>query len=337
MKFSLNRFILVSSFFFSLVNFGFAQTEREKGIELYAQGKNKEAVAALEKAGKKTKTDAEVWNYLGLAYMKSEEVKKAVKSFEKAVNFDAQNPIYRTNLAYAYFLNNKPDKAQTESTKAIELNPQNALAYYIRGAANVWEGDLDDAIADADKAIAANPDYSQAYILKSDALLSTFGRRVGSGSKPIDEINLLQQSKDVLEICLKNCQNNSQAEVQQDRLETLTVFYNYFNRNKDTVLGQIPPVPTPSDPSLTPLKILSKNPPAYTDNARANGVEGTIRMAVFFSESGRVTHTLVLKGLGGGLNENAVRAARQIKFEPAKKDGKPISQIKIVEYGFRIY
>ena len=60
-------------------------------------------------------------------------------------------------------------------------------------------------------------------------------------------------------------------------------------------------------------------------------------MAVFFSESGRVTHTLILKGLGGGLNENAVKAARQIKFEPATKDGKPFSQIKILEYSFAIY
>lgn len=327
------------------INFAFAQTEREKGIELYQQGKNKEAVSVLERASKKAKTDARTWNFLGLAYAKQQELKKAVKAFEKAVEFDASNAAYHTNLAYAYFSNNKLDKAQNESTKAVELDRQNALAYYIRGTASLWKGDYDDAIGDAEKAIAVNADYSLAYTLKSDALLSAFGKRVGSGSKPSDAVNVLQQSKEALETCLKNCRNNSDAKLQQERLETLTIFYDYFNRNKDVALNQTPSdspnqtlvAQTLPDPSITPLKILSKRPPAYTDAARQSGIEGTIRMAVFFSESGRVTHTLILKGLGGGLNENAVKAARQIKFEPAKKDGKPISQIKIVEYSFDIY
>ena len=60
-------------------------------------------------------------------------------------------------------------------------------------------------------------------------------------------------------------------------------------------------------------------------------------LAILFSETGRITHALILKGLGGGLNEAALRAAYGIKFEPAKKDGKPFSQIKIVTYSFAIY
>ncbi len=346
MKFSIyKKYILSIAYVLSFAVFAFAQTDREKEIELYQQGKNKEAVSVLEKASKQNKSDAQIWNFLGLAYTKEEELKKAVKAFEKAVSFEPQNANYRTNLAYAYFLNNKLDKAQSESTKAVEINPQNALAFYIRGAAHNWEGDFDGAISDADKAITVNADYSPAYVLKSDALLSNFGKRVGGGAKPFDEANLLQQSKDVLETCLKNCRNNTQTKLQQERLETLTVFYNYFSKNRNAGLIQTsvdlsiqtPAVPSAPDPNNTPLKILSKKSPDYTDNARRNSIEGTIRMAVFFSESGRVTYTLILKGLGGGLNESAVNAARQIKFEPAKKDGKPISQIKIIEYSFDIY
>jgi len=158
-------------------------------------------------------------------------------------------------------------------------------------------------------------------------------------------VKLLQQAKEVLEICLKNCRNNSQTELQQKKLDALEVFYKYFNKNREVALNQTSsaspnqtvPVLTPPDPSVTPLKILKKTPAAYTNNARENLIKGTIRTAVFFSESGRVTHVLILKGLGGGLNENAVNAARQIKFEPATKDGKPFSQIKIVEYTFDIH
>ncbi len=339
--------IIYKHFLFSAVILTFcgltaAQTEREQGIALYQQGKNKEAISILEKASKKFKADADVWNSLGLAYTKDEAYKKAVKAFEKAASINPQNASYQTNLAYVYFLSNKLDKAQSASTKAIKLNPQSADAYYIRGAANVWEGDNDNALKDAEQAISLNADYSQAYILKSDALLASFGRRVGNGSKPIDELYLLKQAQEVLENCLKSCQNNTQTDIQQQRLDTLQTFHKYFSKNRDAQLSQVTdasPDQTPSlpDPSITPLKILKKAPPGYTDNARQNNITGTIRLAVLFSETGRVTYTLILKGLGGGLNEQAIKAARAIKFEPAKKDGKPISQIKTVEYSFSIY
>ena len=340
---TLYKITLSLVFVFLNSNHAFSQTEREKGIKLYNEGKNKEAVAVLEKAAKQSKTDAETWNALGLAYAKEDALKKAVKAFEKAVDINRQSATYHTNLAYAYLQTGKSDKAQAESSKAVGIDPKMALAYYVRGAANVYEGDNEEALLDADKAIAINPNYSLAYVLKSDALLYKFGNRVGGGSKPIDEVNLLQQAKDVLETCLKNCRNNLQIELQTKRLETLTVFHKYFSKNRDAVLNAVsegklikPIAQTPLDSNITPTKILTKPQPAYTDKARGENISGIITMAVFFADSGRVTHALILKGLGGGLNEAALKAAYGIIFEPAKKDGKPFSQIKMIQYGFRI-
>lgn len=110
-------------------NLAFAQTEREKGIRLYQEGRNKEAVAVLEKASRQAKPDAETWNALGLAYIKEDALKKAIKAFEKAVSLNQQNATFHTNLAYAYLQNNKPNKAQEESSKAIGIDPKSALAY----------------------------------------------------------------------------------------------------------------------------------------------------------------------------------------------------------------
>jgi TonB family protein len=62
-----------------------------------------------------------------------------------------------------------------------------------------------------------------------------------------------------------------------------------------------------------------------------------VRLLVGFSADGTVRHILIVKPLGFGLNEQAVRAARGIKFEPATKDGKPVSVVKQVEYSFSIY
>lgn len=342
MNISLDKICFALGLTLIFAGFALAQSERETGLKLYAEGRNKEAVAALEKASRQAKNDAEVWNALGLAYTKDENVKKAIKSFEKAVEISPQSAVYQTNLAYAYLLNNKFDKTQSAATKAIELDPKNATAYYLRGSASIWEGKPDEAIADAEKAIGYNADYALAYVLKSDALLANFGRRVGGGAKPIDEIDLLRQASDVLEFCLKNCRNNAQTEIQQKRLEPLKIFYNYFSKNRDAVINQTPvgevsQTPTPPvapDPNFTPLKILKKSPASYTNFARENGINGTVRIVVLFSETGRVTHTLIVKSLGGGLDENAANAARSIKFEPARKNGKPISQIKILEYSF---
>ncbi len=321
----------------------FAQIEREEGIKLYKAGKNKEAAAVLEKAVKQAKTDAELWNTLGLAYFKLESFKKAVKAFENAVEIDEQNAAYHSNLAFAYLQNGKFDKAKAESSKAVTINPKSAAAYYARGAANFYKGDNAETLSDADRAIEADANYSSAFSLKSAALVNIFADRINGGAKMINEIALLQQAKETLETCLKNCRNNSETEIQRKRAETLTVFYDYFNRKRSDTLSLLPtenapapPVSTPPDPSVTPLKLLSKPKPAYTDRARQNSIEGTIRIAVLFADSGKVTHALILKGLGGGLDENALRAAYGIKFEPAKKDGKPVSQIRIVEYGFRI-
>lgn len=323
----------------------FAQTEREKAIKLYEAGKNKEAIAILEKESKKAKNDAETWNTLGLAYFKDESTKKAIKAFEKAISFNQQNASYRTNLAYAYLQIGKSDAAQAESTKAIAINPKNALAYYLRGVANVYEGDNKEAIDDAERAIGINPNYSLAYVLKSDALLYQFGTQVGGGAKPIDEIELLQQAKEILENCLKNCRNNSQSELQQKRLDTLDVFHKYFSKNRDAMLsaiaeGKLPPVQANQslpDPSITPMKLLTRPQPRYPSSAREKGIEGTVALAALFSETGKITHALILKGVGGGLNEAALQAAYAIKFEPAKKDGKPFSQIKIITYSFDVY
>ena len=338
MKLSLYKSILFLALFLSFAGFAFAQSEREKGIELYKNENYKEAVNVLQKASKQkeTKTDAEVWNYLGLAYLKNNDTKKAIKALEKSVNFNASNATYQTNLAYAYLLGNKIDKAQKVSAEAIALNPQNADAYYIRGYAGFLEDKSDEAIIDADKAIGINPDYSLAYILKSDALLSNFGKLFQTPANPKDKLDLLNQSKSVLEMCLKNCRDNANIKIQQERLEAVNAFYEYYNGRK-AVDSNVPSVQAVSAPTITPLTILSKEPASYTANARNNNVSGTVRLLILFAASGQVTHILVLRDLGYGLTENAVRAARQIKFEPAKQDGKPFSQVKIVEYNFTVY
>lgn len=85
------------------------------------------------------------------------------------------------------------------------------------------------------------------------------------------------------------------------------------------------------------IKILSKPRPGYTDAARQNNIQGTVILRVTFLASGQVGSISPVKGLGNGLTEQAIAAARRINFEPAKVNGIAQSVTKQIEYSFSIY
>jgi TonB family protein len=83
--------------------------------------------------------------------------------------------------------------------------------------------------------------------------------------------------------------------------------------------------------------IFSKPRATYTDVARENNVEGTVLLKVTLLASGRVGSITPVRELPFGLTEQAIAAARQIKFKPKTVNGIPVSTIVTIEYGFRIY
>ena len=84
-------------------------------------------------------------------------------------------------------------------------------------------------------------------------------------------------------------------------------------------------------------RIFSQPRPGYTDTARQNGVSGVVTLRMVLASSGEVTNITVISGLPDGLSEKAIAAARQIKFEPAMKDGRAVSQYVQVQYNFSLY
>src|SRR5262249_12119765 len=59
------------------------------------------------------------------------------------------------------------------------------------------------------------------------------------------------------------------------------------------------------DPSYVQPKLLNSPQPVYSEQARAAGIQGTIRLAVLVDETGNVQKGLVLLGRGFGLDEKA--------------------------------
>lgn len=97
-----------------------------------------------------------------------------------------------------------------------------------------------------------------------------------------------------------------------------------------------PPKPKPVGPTVR-VQVLSKPRPGYTDAARQNQVTGVVRLKVTFLASGQIGSVSPISGLPYGLTEQAIAAAKQIRFEPAKVNGEPKTVSMTIEYTFTIY
>lgn len=83
--------------------------------------------------------------------------------------------------------------------------------------------------------------------------------------------------------------------------------------------------------------ILYKERAHYTEIARKNYVQGTVMLSAIFGADGQVTDIKVVRGLPDGLSRMAIESARKIRFQPAVKDGLPVSVRAQLEFNFALY
>lgn len=103
--------------------------------------------------------------------------------------------------------------------------------------------------------------------------------------------------------------------------------------------GGGPPVirkPEPVGPTEA-VRVTSKPRANYTDAARQNQVQGTVTLRVTFLANGSIGSISTISGLPNGLTEQAIAAARAMRFDPAKKGGVPYTVTKQVQYNFTLY
>lgn len=82
--------------------------------------------------------------------------------------------------------------------------------------------------------------------------------------------------------------------------------------------------------------ILSQIKPKYTEEARQNKIQGKVVLSVEFRADGTVGDIRIVRSLGYGLDENAISAARQIRFRPAMNNGAPATTRAKVEFSFNL-
>jgi protein TonB len=77
--------------------------------------------------------------------------------------------------------------------------------------------------------------------------------------------------------------------------------------------------------------------PEYSEEARKAKYQGTVVLGLVVGPDGRPRDMKVLRSLGLGLDEKAIEAVKNWRFDPAVKDGKPVAVYISVEVDFRLY
>jgi TonB family protein len=85
-----------------------------------------------------------------------------------------------------------------------------------------------------------------------------------------------------------------------------------------------------------PAEILSKPTPIYTQEAKSLRIEGEVLLEVILEASGNLHVVRVVRGLGHGLDDSAVKAAEQIHFKPAMRDGQPTDSTVVLHIIFQL-
>jgi TonB family protein len=79
-----------------------------------------------------------------------------------------------------------------------------------------------------------------------------------------------------------------------------------------------------------------RNKVQYPDRALEDGISGTVKVSFSVDENGNVNNPIIIEGLGGGCNEEALRVISKMpKWIPATRDGLKVSTRKTIKITFK--
>jgi TonB family protein len=326
---------------------GAPDPQTEQAVNLYRQGDVKGAVKEFRAALKRRPDDPRAWAYLGQALTQGGDLKEARKALDAALKLKADYAPAHSGLAYLHLAAGREYEAEAEAAKALALDNTLANAHYVLGLVRLRQGAWLKALEEADAVIKLDAGAANAYSLKTQALLGLYERASAviaeerRGAYDYDEATIREaraaqtlRLKEASESLAEYLRLRPDAEDAAEMRETLESI-NFYAR-----------AGAAADPSrkiygtrdgIKRAQILAKPTPGYTEAARQAGVSGVVRVRVVLGADGTVRHVLVLRRLSHGLTEKAIEAARQVRFNPATLDGRPVSQYVVLEYGFNLH
>jgi TonB family protein len=88
---------------------------------------------------------------------------------------------------------------------------------------------------------------------------------------------------------------------------------------------------------VTAPKPIHTPDPEFSEEARKAKYQGKSVLEVIIAQDGRIHEINVSKPAGNGLDERAIKVARQWTFQPAVLNGKPVAVMVNIEFSFNLY
>jgi TonB family protein len=294
----------------------------KKGIELYQIGDYPNAIKLLKEAVKKHSDNADAWYYLGLALFRNGMIGESRQRFERAVKLRPDLADAHAKLAFVYTLANDLEVALQSAKSAIELDDKFAEPHYAIAEISFRNGAASLAVQEADLALQVDPQFGPALMTKSFAHSSL--KQYAEAIAPLERFIALSP-------------NDPDNHVWRDQLSWLKDLTKESSDSSSAKPTSNQSKPISGKEATVKARVFSKAAPGYTETARLAGQAGSVVLRCIFSSDGTVKNIYVVRPLGYGLTGRAIIAARSIRFEPAIKDGHPVSQYMQLEYPFSLY
>lgn len=115
---------------------------------------------------------------------------------------------------------------------------------------------------------------------------------------------------------------------------TVTVTFK-LNGKQEGVVGEVE-APIRAVGEIKPPKLIKKVAPVYPDEAKKEGIQGVVILEATTDQEGNVIKVKILRSESSLLNQPAVDALRQWKYEPFYVDGKPVGVSFTVTMTFKL-
>lgn len=87
--------------------------------------------------------------------------------------------------------------------------------------------------------------------------------------------------------------------------------------------------------SVKPPTLIRTYNPAFTDLANAQKFSGNVKLYLWFDSDGKVSHVSIARPAGLGLDEAAIAAVQQYEFQPATRNGTPVTVDLYLDVSFK--
>jgi TonB family protein len=260
------------------------------------------------------------------------QIDAALAEYDQAAGLDPQNPVVYIFRANLHQEKKRNDLALADYNKALELSPQRPGFYLLRGQLYEKMGEDDKAIADYARAVELDKNEPSAYYSRAKLLgkKKLYNQAIEDYTRVISLRPNDEQAKKELQSVSEEKKEADAAAAKAS--QPMTGSQNTAGSSNTT--GNASPQKQ-SLPETQELKIIYAPTPTYTEKAFKNKVSGTVRLRITFLASGEIGDVVPVTQLPDGLTEQAISAAKKIKFEPARQKGVPQTVVKDLNYNFR--